>query len=234
MFKYVLVRKSLPKCGWPFPSPVRPAHFQKKRALRATHLRNPPFSKNRALRATHPRDVPIFKNSRAAHDPPANHDAQNQKKTRAARDPPMQPTIFKKIARCARPTRATHPRDVPIFNKSRAAHDPAADHHAQTKKIAGCERPTRVPPCSNQKNRALRAAHLQTTMRNTHTSKNKIIKIVRCARDPPANRHVQNKQNRALRATYPQTTMFKPTKIASCARPTMRAMSATMVTIHES
>jgi hypothetical protein len=222
---------------------VRPAHFQKKRALRATHLRNPPFSKNRALRATHPRDVPIFKNSRAAHDPPANHDAQNQKKTRAARDPPMQPTIFKKIARCARPTRATHPRDVPIFNKSRAAHDPAADHHAQTKKIAGCERPTRVPPCSNQKNRALRAAHLQTTMRNKHTHtqthththkqkqnhKNRALRA-RPTREPPCSKQTKSRAARDLPANHHVQTK----KIARCARPTMRAMSATMVTIHGS
>ena len=130
------------------------------------------------------------------------------KKTRAAGDP----TIFKKIARCARPAhatcpfskirtlRATHPRTTMLKpknrglrtthprtimfkpKKSRPARGPPANHHA---------RPTRKPPCSKQ-----------TKSRAT--------------RDLPANHHVQTK------------------KIARCARPTMRAMSATMVTIHGS
>ena len=181
-------------------------YFQKNHALardppaRPTHA-TCPFSKIRALRATYPRTTMLKPKKRALRATThATHHVQ--KKSRA----------------CARPTCATRPHDVPIFENSRAARDLPADHHAQTKKIAGCERPTRVPSCSNQKSRTLlRAAHPQTTMR-----------------DPPANRHVQSKKDRAPRATYPRTTMFKPTKIARCARPTMRAMSATMVTIHES
>ena len=158
------MRKSLPKCGWPFPSPVRPTHFQKKRALRATTHASHHLQKNRALRATHPRDVPIFKNSRAARDPPADHHAQT-KKTRAARDHPRNPPFSKKSRAArdppARPThatcpfstnralRTTHPRTTMLKpKKSRAASDPPAYHHVQTKKIARCARPTCKPPCA--------------------------------------------------------------------------------------
>ena len=143
-----MVRKSLPKCGWPFPSPVRPTHFQKKRALRATTHATLPFSK----------------------------------KSRAARDPPTRRAHFQKFARCARPTRGppcsnqknrglrkTHPRTI-MFKpkKSRPARGPPANHHA---------RPTREPPCSKQKRS-------------------------RAARDLPANHHVQTNTNRELRATH--------------------------------
>ena len=123
---------------------------------------------------------------------------------------------FSKKTRAAR----DHPRNPPFSKKSRAARSPPT-RRAHFQKFARCARPTRGPPCSNQKNRGLRTTHPRTIMfkpkkshpaargppanhhaRPTREPPCSKQKKSRASRDLPANHHVQTNKNRALRATH--------------------------------